>query len=207
MFFFRVFEFFSFVSVCFRYEEEEEEEMDKKQGFFSAVRDEVKRGLSPSHSRPRSRSSSPTRSNPHIKALLWGRKKLIAASGGSGGSGGGGGGGGGGYYLAQPEPFIGRSGSLRPVMEGPDPDDGGGKGETSGDSKRLGSGLGHWVMGQLSRAPSVASTAAYRRSDLRLLLGVMGAPLAPIHVSSSDHLVHLTIKDTSIVSLLRFQNF
>ncbi|KAG2314169.1 hypothetical protein Bca52824_017291 [Brassica carinata] len=147
--------------------------MEKKQGFFSALRDEVIRSFTPSRSRPRSRSASPSRSNPHMKALLWGRKKLLASSGCSRG-----GGGGGGYHLAsQPEPLIGRSESLRPVMEGPDPDND----ETPTDSKRIGSGLGHWVKGQMSRAPSVAST----RSDLRLLLGVLGAPLAPIHVSSS----------------------
>lgn len=91
-------------------------------------------------------------------------------------------------------------------MEGPDPDEeegvgGGGGGGNVGDSKRLGSGLGHWVRGQLSRAPSVAATAVCRRNDLRLLLGVMGAPLAPIHVSSSDPLPHLSIKNTPIVSL------
>ncbi|CAH8319163.1 unnamed protein product [Eruca vesicaria subsp. sativa] len=143
----------------------------KKQGFFSALRDEVVRSFTPSRSRPRSRSESPSRSNSHMKALLWGRKKLLASSGCSRG-------GGGKYHLAsQPEPLIGRSESLRPVMEGPDPDND----ETQTDSKRLGSGLGHWVKGQMSRAPSVAST----RSDLRLLLGVLGAPLAPIHVSSS----------------------
>lgn len=161
--------------------------MEKKQGFFSALRDEVVRGLSPSRSRTRSRSVSPARSNSPMSALTWGRKNLS-------------GGGGGGYYLAQPEQLIGRSGSLRPVMEGPDPDEGGGAGNI-GESKRLGSGLGHWVKGQLSRAPSVAATAAYRRNDLRLLLGVMGAPLAPIHVSSSDPLPHLSIKNTPIVSL------
>lgn len=173
--------------------------MEKKQGFFSSLRDEVVRGLSPSRSRPRSRSASPSRStNPHMKALLWGRKKLIASSGCSGGGGVSGGGGGGGFYLPQPEPLIGRSSSLRPVMEGPDPDNG----EISGgDSKRLGSGLSHWVKGQWSRAPSVTSTPVYRRSDLRLLLGVMGAPLAPINVSSSNHLLHLTIRDSPIVSL------
>ncbi|VVB00715.1 unnamed protein product [Arabis nemorensis] len=165
--------------------------MEKKQGFFSSLRDEVKRGLSPSRSRPRSRSSSPTRTNPHMKALLWGRNKLISVSSGGGSSAAG-------YYLSQPETLIGRSSSLRPVMEGPDPDDdgGGSRGEISKDSKRIGSGLGHWVMGQLSRAPSVTtSTAAYRRSDLRLLLGVMGAPLAPIHLL---HLTTTTIKDNSI---------
>ena len=165
--------------------------MEKKQGFFSALRHEVVRGLSPSRSRARSRSVSPARSSSPMSALTWGRKNL---------TGGGGGGGGGGYYLAQPEQLIGRSGSLRPVMEGPDPDEGGGGGNI-GESKRLGSGLGHWVKGQLSRAPSVAATAAYRRNDLRLLLGVMGAPLAPIHVSSSDPLPHLSIKNTPIVSL------
>ncbi|KAG7625843.1 hypothetical protein AtNW77_Chr3g0178021 [Arabidopsis thaliana] len=162
--------------------------MEKKQGFFSALRHEVVRGLSPSRSRARSRSVSPARSSSPMSALTWGRKNL---------TGGGGGGGGGGYYLAQPEQLIGRSGSLRPVMEGPDPDEGGGGGNI-GESKRLGSGLGHWVKGQLSRAPSVAATAAYRRNDLRLLLGVMGAPLAPIHVSSSDPLPHLSIKNTPI---------
>lgn len=156
--------------------------MEKKQGFFSALRDEVIRSFTPSRSRPRSRSASPSRSNSHMKALLWGRKKLLASSGCSRG------GGAGGYHLAsQPEPLIGRSESLRPVIEGPDPDND----ETQTDSKRIGSGLGHWVKGQMSRAPSVAST----RSDLRLLLGVLGAPLAPIKVSSS-------LRDSPIVKSL-----
>lgn len=154
--------------------------MEKKQGFFSALR-----GLSPSRSRTRSRSVSPARSSSPMTALSWGRKNFT---------------GGGGYYVTQPELLIERSGSLRPVMEGPDPDEEE-EGGSVGDSKRLGSGLGNWVKGQLSRAPSVAATAAHRRNDLRLLLGVMGAPLAPIHVSSSDPLPHLSIKNTPIVSL------
>ncbi|KAL4291733.1 hypothetical protein GQ457_14G014370 [Hibiscus cannabinus] len=62
------------------------------------------------------------------------------------------------------------------------------------DSKRVGSGLGQWVKGQLSRTPSVASMNC-RRSDVRLLLGVMGAPLALVHVSSTDPLSLLNIKD------------
>ncbi|KAK8523473.1 hypothetical protein V6N12_047993 [Hibiscus sabdariffa] len=81
-------------------------------------------------------------------------------------------------------------------MEGPDLD--GGEIE---DSKRVGSGLGQWVKGQLSRTPSVASMNC-RRSDLRLLLGVMGAPLTLVHVSSTDPLPFLSIKDTSIVNPL-----
>ncbi|KAE8686774.1 hypothetical protein F3Y22_tig00111027pilonHSYRG00080 [Hibiscus syriacus] len=147
--------------------------MEKKQGFFSALKKEVIRGLSPS----RSRSVSPAKPSSPMSGLLP-RKKT---------------------NVAQPEPLIARSGSLRivgealaPLMEGPDPDGG-----EVGDSKRVGSGLGQWVKGQLSRTPSVASMS-YQRSDLRLLLGVMGAPLAPIHVSFTDPLPHLSIKDTPI---------
>lgn len=93
-------------------------------------------------------------------------------------------------------PVVGEA--LTPLMEGPDPDGG-----ELGESKRsgTGSGLGQWVKGQLSRTPSVAGMG-YRRSDLRLLLGVMGAPLAPVHVSDNDPLPHLSIKDTPIVSSL-----
>ncbi|KAB1208476.1 hypothetical protein CJ030_MR7G022666 [Morella rubra] len=76
--------------------------------------------------------------------------------------------------MAQPEQLIARSGSLRPLgetlaplMEGPDPDGG-----EIGESKRSGSGLGQWMKDQLARTPSATSSiAAYRRSDLRLLLG------------------------------------
>ncbi|KAI8010281.1 hypothetical protein LOK49_LG06G01046 [Camellia lanceoleosa] len=53
------------------------------------------------------------------------------------------------------------------------------------------------MKGQLSRTPSVASNA-YKRSDLRLLLGVLGAPLSPVQVSANDPLPHLCIKDTPI---------
>ncbi|TYH94152.1 hypothetical protein ES332_A12G021500v1 [Gossypium tomentosum] len=155
--------------------------MEKKQGFFSALKQEVVRGLSPS----RSRSSSPARARSPFATLLRRKKNNHNNYDGA--------------YVAQPESLILRSGSLRPVgealaplMEGPDPDGG-----EVGDSKRVGSGLGQWVKGQLSRTPSVASMS-YRRSDLRLLLGVMGAPLAPVHVSSTDPLPLLSIKDTPI---------
>ncbi|KAF2309685.1 hypothetical protein GH714_004582 [Hevea brasiliensis] len=83
--------------------------MERKQGFFSALKEEVVRGLSPG----RSRAKSPARSASPMSNLLRRRK-------------------GRGHHVAQPEPLIiARSGSLRPVealsplKEGPDQDDGG----------------------------------------------------------------------------------
>ncbi|KAF2294583.1 hypothetical protein GH714_012786 [Hevea brasiliensis] len=144
--------------------------MEKKQGFFSALKEEVVRGLSPS----RSRSNSPARTVSPISGLL--RRKKNCSSNDSHCN----------PYAAQQDSLVARSGSLRPVLgetltpliEGPDPDGG------EEESKRVGSSLGHWMKGQLSRTPSVSSVA-YRSSDLRLLLGVMGAPLAPLHETSS----------------------
>lgn len=160
--------------------------MEKRQGFFSALKEEVVRGLSPA----RSRARSPARSASPIAGLLRRRGSKGSSQ----------------QMLPQnlPEPLIARSGSLRPIgealaplMEGPpDPD------SFDGDARK--EGWGNWMKGQFSRAPSVSSSAApssYRRSDLRLLLGVMGAPLAPIHVSSAEPLPHLSIKDTPIVRL------
>ncbi|KAL3621097.1 hypothetical protein CASFOL_036009 [Castilleja foliolosa] len=151
--------------------------MERKQGFFSAL-EGVVRGLSPA----RSRSKSPGRSISPMSGLL--RRKVSTSNSDS---------------------SIARSGSMRPMgetltplMEGPDPD-----GEEIGESKRMGSGIGHWVRGQLTRTPSVAVTdngCGNKRSDLRLLLGVMGAPLAPVHVNTTDPLPHLSIKDTPIES-------
>lgn len=156
--------------------------MEKKQGFFSALKEEVVRGLSPSRSRSRSRSGpkSPARSASPISGILRFRK----------------------HHVAQPEPMIPRSGSLRPagetltpLMEGPDTD---GCDGADGKKERW----GQWMKGQLSSSSSsAASSSANRRSDLRLLLGVMGAPLGPVHVSAADPLPHLSIKDTPIVSL------
>ncbi|KAG6652558.1 hypothetical protein I3843_05G014400 [Carya illinoinensis] len=155
--------------------------MERKQGFFSALKDELVRGLSPS----RSRANSPARTGSPIISGLLRRKKGSQHQ----------------NPVAHPEPLIVRSGSLRPLgealaplMEGPDPDGG-----EIGDSKRSGSSLGQWMKGQLVRTPSVTSSmAACKRSDLRLLIGVMGAPLAPVHVSTTDPLPHLSIKDTPI---------
>ncbi|KAK4406657.1 hypothetical protein Sango_0672200 [Sesamum angolense] len=140
----------------------------ESRGFFSALKEEVVRGLSPARSR-RGRSQSPSGSG-----LLRRRR---------------------GSSVGPPEMFISRSGSLRPgvetlspLREGPDPN-----GSDSGDPRN--DRWAHW----LCRAPAVSTAGpGFSRSDLRLLLGVLGAPLAPVHVSNSDPLPHLCIKDTPI---------
>ncbi|THU57291.1 hypothetical protein C4D60_Mb03t01970 [Musa balbisiana] len=133
--------------------------MERKQGFFSALREEVARGLSPGRSRSENQST--------VAELLLPRR-----------------------WRRQPprgfpdELLVPASGSLAPLAEGPEGDDLGRRKE----------GWGRWVKGQLSRAPS----AFCRSSDLRFLLGVMGAPLAPVHVSPTNSLPPLSIKDTPI---------
>lgn len=153
--------------------------MERKQGFFSALKEEVVRGLSPG----RSRGKSPARSGSPMSSLVRRRRGRTNHH----------------KNVAHPEPLIMRSGSLRPaealspLKEGPDPD-----GTDGGDSRMEGR-WAHWMKGQLVRAPSVSGSAC-KRSDLRLLLGVLGAPLSPVHVSSAEPLPHLSIKDTPIVS-------
>nr|GME14091.1 uncharacterized protein LOC109153330 [Ipomoea batatas] len=68
--------------------------------------------------------------------------------------------------------------TLSPLMEGPDPSGSDCKSEK----------WGNWIF----RPPSGSG------SDLRLLLGILGAPLAPVHVTNNDPLPHLTIKHTPI---------
>ncbi|XP_010532376.1 PREDICTED: uncharacterized protein LOC104808399, partial [Tarenaya hassleriana] len=154
--------------------------MEKRQGFFSALKEEVVRGLSPA----RSRAKSPARKGSSMSSLLRRRKGGDRST-----------------AAAKMELVIARSGSfvrpypeaLSPLKEGPDPD---------GPVDSRGHRWAHW----LPRAPSVSSSASSsapasavgERSDLRLLLGVLGAPLAPVHVSAADPLPHLTIKDTPI---------
>ncbi|KAK4794229.1 hypothetical protein SAY86_012223 [Trapa natans] len=82
--------------------------------------------------------------------------------------------------------------TLAPLMEGPDP------GSDPGRSNSTASILGQWMKGQFSRTTSISSTSNKKSCDLRLMLGVFGAPLAPIPVSSSDPLPLLSIKDTPI---------
>ncbi|KAM3384577.1 hypothetical protein ACQJBY_008926 [Aegilops geniculata] len=173
---------------------------ERKQGFFAALKEEVVRGLSPA----RSRGKTPARSASPARMLIPRRRKApppppekqMEQQ----------------QYL--PEQLIARSGSLRPggevlepLIEGPDADRlaaGDFVGEDSGRRE----GFGHWVRGHLTRTPSMASASAgpggssgsFRHSDLRLLLGVMGAPLAPISSNLADPLPLLSIKGTPIES-------
>ena len=150
--------------------------MERKQGFFSALKEEVVRGLSPARSRP-ARSGSP------MSSLLRRRRKQHAAP--------------------PAELPIARSGSLRPVealsplKEGPDGDD-----EYS-ESTCSSRGDARWAQWPWMKGPvgfSSCSSSDFKGSDLRLLLGVLGAPLAPVHVCTTDPFPHLSIKDIPIVS-------
>jgi hypothetical protein len=140
--------------------------MERRHGFFAALREEVARGLSPTRARRKSEAAD-----------------LAAAA----------------LRFAG---VVGCGEMLAPLMEGPDPEpsdgDGGG---CRGAARGRKEGWGHWVRGQFARAPSSAAAGAGAlRNDLRMLLGVLGAPLAPVHVCASEPLPHLSVKDTPIVS-------
>ncbi|KAG8099480.1 hypothetical protein GUJ93_ZPchr0013g33815 [Zizania palustris] len=175
-------------------------EKERKQGFFAALKEEVVRGLSPA----RSRGKSPARSASPARMLIPRRRKTPPPPAAAA------------EKLQQKqyyaEPLISRSGSLRPggealapLIEGPDPDRLAAGDFAGGESARR-EGFGRWVRGQLARTPSAAPSASgpggssdsFRRSDLRLLLGVMGAPLAPIPSKLADPLPLLSIKGTPI---------
>ncbi|XP_002984966.2 uncharacterized protein LOC9648786 [Selaginella moellendorffii] len=82
--------------------------------------------------------------------------------------------------------------TLAPVREGPDADadggggngslGGGGSGGGGGATKRQGS-FRSWMMEQIEK--TTLPLLGYKHSDVRLLLGVLGAPLAPIAASSA----------------------
>ncbi|KAL1822188.1 hypothetical protein ACET3Z_008966 [Daucus carota] len=134
--------------------------MEKKQGFFSALKQEVVRGLSPGRTRRKSISGGSVSGSVTRKRVT---------------------------QVAMQEFLAEKSGGLRPVealaplREGPDTEEG----MDGRDWK-----WGQWMRAPLSRAPS----------DLRMLMGVLGAPLAPVHVSWNEPFPHLSIKDTPIES-------
>lgn len=98
-----------------------------------------------------------------------------------------------------PEIIATRSGSpkgetLAPLMEGPEPE----SFENNGGKREGRSGLQHWMKNQLAaKGHSASSASEYKRSDLHLLLGVLGTPLAPVTVSNSP-IPHLSIKENPI---------
>ena len=144
--------------------------MERRHGFFAALREEVARGLSPARARRKSEAAD-----------------LAAAA----------------LKFAG---VVGGGEMLAPLMEGPDPEpsDGESGGACRGAARGRKEGWGHWVRGQFARAPSSAVAAAGAgalRNDLRMLLGVLGAPLAPVHVCATEPLPHLSVKDTPIVSV------
>ncbi|EER91248.1 hypothetical protein BDA96_01G178100 [Sorghum bicolor] len=141
--------------------------MERRHGFFAALREEVARGLSPARARRKSEAAD-----------------LAAAA----------------LRFAG---VVGGGEMLAPLMEGPDPEpsDGESGGACRGAARGRKEGWGHWVRGQFARAPSSAVAAAGAgalRNDLRMLLGVLGAPLAPVHVCATEPLPHLSVKDTPI---------
>ncbi|KAG6467145.1 hypothetical protein ZIOFF_075013 [Zingiber officinale] len=163
--------------------------MEKKQGFLSAL-EEVVRALSPARTRPKSpsaRSQCPTSATLRLlprRLKGHGRQQLMEQQSPEL------------QLIAQSESFRPQREVLAPLAEGPQSDEP----EDTGGSRR--EGRGRWVWGQLARPPSAKSSAAatsFRRSDLRLLLGVMAAPLAPVYVNAGDSLrPHLSIKGTPI---------
>ncbi|KAM0833199.1 hypothetical protein ACQ4PT_064409 [Festuca glaucescens] len=167
---------------------------ERKQGFFRALKEEVVRGLSPA----RSRGKTPARSASPARMLIPRRRKAPPPPEKQQQE----------QYI--PEQLIASSGSLRPggealepLIEGPDADLLA-AGDFVGDDSGRREGFGHWVRGHLTRTPSMASAGpgggSFRHSDLRLLLGVMGAPLAPISSSLADPALLLSIKGAPIES-------
>ncbi|GAB2222465.1 hypothetical protein Drorol1_Dr00013687 [Drosera rotundifolia] len=147
--------------------------MERKQGFFATLKEEVVRGLSPG----KTRSRTPARSRSPMSGLL---RRIKGSDNGVS------------------DVFVPRSGSLRPAPETlsplrEGPEEGGERGGGGGG----GGGWGSWMRrnGSVSGA---AASAGPQRSDLRLMLGVLGAPLAPVHVVANEPLPHLSVKDTPI---------
>jgi hypothetical protein len=159
-------------------------EKERKQGFFSALKGEVVRGLSPARSRGKSLLLPRSRKTAAAEAVAVAPPEELA------------------QYA--PDPLVAHSGSLRPagevlapLMEGPDV----AEDDTFAEESGRRDGFGQWVRGHLTRAPLMSGgDGSFRRSDLRLLLGVMGAPLAPVSVSAAEPLPHLSVKGAPIVS-------
>lgn len=89
---------------------------------------------------------------------------------------------------------------LAPLWEGPTPDGNQDNGSRHNRKERSWEGMLHWVKEQVERSYKLPQLLlANRRSDPKLLLGVLGCPLAPFTVSN-DHLplCRLSTKDVPI---------
>ncbi|KAK4763018.1 hypothetical protein SAY86_008786 [Trapa natans] len=54
-----------------------------------------------------------------------------------------------------------------------------------------GSGLGSWVKGQLHSSTAGGGNGGCSKADLRVMLGMIGATLAHVHLTSLDPFLHL----------------
>ncbi|XP_056173231.1 uncharacterized protein LOC115675734 isoform X1 [Syzygium oleosum] len=157
--------------------------MERRAGFLSSLKNEVARSLSPARSRPRAKSLSPPpragSESPGSRSHR-GRRR--------------------GRRVKRPEPSVAwRAEALSPLEEGPDPDG------AEGVDSRMDGRWGQWMKCQRQHSMSSSSSSSSsggrdKGSHLRLLLGVLGAPLAPVHVNAGEPLPHLSLKDTPIVS-------
>ncbi|KAI4389519.1 hypothetical protein MLD38_001736 [Melastoma candidum] len=173
--------------------------MERKQhqtGFFSSLKDEVVRGLSPGKSRSmskaKSKSGSPSRSRSE-SPVSTSRRGRTSGSRRS-------------KKHSDPSVMF-RSGSLRyaeplsPLKEGPDPG-----GMNGCDLRKERKFVGQWMKGggvsSSSSFPSSSCNSGKKGSgsDLRLLLGVLGVPLAPVHVDARGPLPNLCVKDALTLS-------
>ncbi|PKI71657.1 hypothetical protein CRG98_007980 [Punica granatum] len=149
-----------------------ERRRQQQQGFFSSLKTEVVRGLSPSRTRP-----ATTMPGPGLLRCSNKNKQPHQST-----------------YLDSLAQRTTGSPALGPLLEGPDPDDDPSRRSSSAST------LGQWVKEQFSRTSS-ASASNKRSCDLRLMLGALGAPLAPVRVTSSDPLPLLRVMDAPMVSL------
>lgn len=94
---------------------------------------------------------------------------------------------------------------LTPLMESPDPE---AQGEKT-KKERSWEVIRTWVRMQKEKGVSWShlpipflGNSTSKNMDLKLILGILGCPLAPIPSSSSEPSFNFSIKDTPIVSLL-----
>ncbi|GJM95855.1 hypothetical protein PR202_ga12635 [Eleusine coracana subsp. coracana] len=147
--------------------------MERKQGFFAALRDEVARGLSPARARRKS----------EVARLASALRFARSAGRGTGGA-----------ALAPlmegPDPESG-DGEF----------DGGGGGDGRRARREWWAQWVRGQLGRTpSSVAAVAAGAGAARNDLKVPLSVMGAPLGPVYVCAAEPFTHLSFKDTALAT-------